>query len=65
MWVGHGGPNIYLGSIAFSDKFGAELKQSVHSTTNALVDARISLFVIYPRLPSRHGPDKEHLGCRH
>lgn len=53
VWVGHGGPNIYLGSIAFSDKFRAELKQSVHSTTNALVDARISLFVIYPGLPVR------------
>ena len=32
-----------------------ELKQYVHSTTNMLVDARISLFVIYPGLPVRGG----------
>jgi VWFA-related protein len=53
VWVGRGGPNIYLGSIAFSEKFEAELRQAVRSTTNELVDARISLFVIYPGLPIR------------
>jgi hypothetical protein len=39
----------------FPDKFTRELKQYVHSTTNMMVDARISLFVIYPGLPVR-GP---------
>lgn len=53
IWVGHGGPNVYLDLIAFPDKLRRELKQYVHSTTNMLVDARISLFVIYPGLPVR------------
>jgi hypothetical protein len=53
VWVGHGGPNVYLDALVFSPKFESELKQYVHSTTNMLVDARISLFVIYPGLPVR------------
>lgn len=32
-----------------------DLKQYVHSTTNMLVDARVSLFVIYPGLPVTGG----------
>jgi VWFA-related protein len=51
VWVGHGGPNVYLDTIVLPPKFEDELKQYVHSTTNMLVDARISLFVIYPGLP--------------
>ena len=53
VWVGHGGPNAYLDPVVFSGKFVGELKQYVHSTTNMLVDARVSLFVIYPGLPVR------------
>ena len=53
VWVGHGGPNVYLDTVVFPPKFEYELKQYVHSTTNMLVDARISLFVIYPGLPVR------------
>jgi VWFA-related protein len=53
VWVGHGGPNVYLDTVTFSEKLVDELKQYVHSTTNMLVDARISLFVIYPGLPIR------------
>jgi hypothetical protein len=55
VWVGHGGPNVYLDPAVFSDKFVEKLKQYVHSTTNMMVDARISLFVIYPGLPLRGG----------
>jgi VWFA-related protein len=51
VWVGHGGPNVYLDPGVFSAKLENELKQYVHSTTNMMVDARISLFVIYPGLP--------------
>lgn len=47
VWVGHGGPGIYLDTIAFSPKEVNELKDYAHETTNMLVDARISLFVIY------------------
>jgi hypothetical protein len=55
VWVGHGSPNVYLDPVVFTGKFSEELKQYVHSTTNMLVDARISLFVIYPGLPVRGG----------
>jgi len=50
VWLGHGGPGIYLDSLAFSGKVRDELKEYAHETTNMLVDARISLFVIYPGL---------------
>src|SRR3974390_3121007 len=50
IWVGHGGPNIYLDPIDLPGKLEDELKQYVHSTTNMLVDSRISLYVIYPGL---------------
>jgi len=56
IWVGHGGPNIILDSVVFPGKIEDELKQYVHSTANLLVNARISLFVIYPGLPV-NGPD--------
>jgi VWFA-related protein len=55
IWVGHGGPGLYLDRPAFSGKLMEDLKQYVHSTTNMLVDARLSLFVIYPGLPVRGG----------
>jgi VWFA-related protein len=48
VWVGHGGPSLFTeylpGSVV------GELNQYVHDTTNMLVDARMSLFVIYPGL---------------
>lgn len=50
VWVGHGGPGIFLDAPDLTPEFVDELKQYVHSTTNMLVDARISLFVIYPGL---------------
>lgn len=54
IWVGHGGPGINLVPLDLPPKAEDELKQYVHSTTNMLVDSRISLFVIYPGLSSRH-----------
>ena len=51
IWVGHGGPNITLDSVFFPGKTEERVKQFVHSTANLLVDARVSLFVIYPGLP--------------
>lgn len=50
VWVGHGGPGIYLDPMILPPKALEELKQYVHDTTNMMVDARISLFVIYPDL---------------
>lgn len=51
IWVGHGGPSLILNPIEIPDKIAAELNQYTHSTVNMLVNARISLFVIYPGLP--------------
>jgi VWFA-related protein len=53
VWVGHGGPNVNLDPLELPPKFMDRLKQYVHSTTNMLVDARASLFVIYPGLQVR------------
>lgn len=50
IWVGHGGPNISLDPLFFPVKTEEKLKQYVHSTANLLVNARVSLFVIYPGL---------------
>ena len=55
VWVGHGGPGIYVDSIGFSGKVQDELKEYAHETTNMMVDARISLFVIYPGLKVNTG----------
>lgn len=55
VWVGHGGPSVYLDPAVFGEKFVGKLKQYVHSTTNMMVDARVSLFVIYPGLPVSGG----------
>lgn len=50
VWVGHGGPGIYLDPVDLPGNLIPELTNYVHTTTNMLVDARISLFVIYPGL---------------
>ena len=50
VWVGHGGPNIDLYAPDMTGQFAQDLKEYVHTTTNMLVDARMSLFVIYPGL---------------
>jgi VWFA-related protein len=48
VWVGHGGPN--LNTAALPGQWAEHIHQYVHETTNMLVDARVSLFVIYPGL---------------
>jgi len=48
IWVGHGGPGIWTAALPWP--YETELKQYVHETVNMLVDARVSLFVIYPGL---------------
>jgi VWFA-related protein len=49
VWVGHGGPSIYTGALVAP--IADELNQYVRDSTNMLLDARVSLFVIYPGLP--------------
>lgn len=48
VWVAHGGPSLFTESLTVPEV--DELNQYVHATTNMLVDARMSLFVIYPGL---------------
>jgi VWFA-related protein len=48
VWVGHGGPS--LNTAPFPAPVADQINRYVHETTNMLVDARISLFVIYPGL---------------
>jgi VWFA-related protein len=49
LWVGHGSPGV--NTVALDYVTGNEVQQYAHTITNLLVDARISLFVIYPGLP--------------
>lgn len=51
IWVGHGGPSLVLSPAFIPPRAAAELNAYTHSTVNMLVNARISLFVIYPGLP--------------
>jgi hypothetical protein len=48
VWVGHGGPSLFTEPLP--DSVVNDLNRYVHDTTNMLVDARTSLFVIYPGL---------------
>jgi VWFA-related protein len=53
VWVGHGGPSV--NTVFLDGKLTEDLDRYVHETANMLVDARISLFVIYPGLPVQAG----------
>jgi len=48
VWLGLGGPGLTIQGI--TGKSLDRLNQEVHGTTNMLVDARISLYVIFPGL---------------
>ena len=50
IWIGHGGPNI--NTTGLTGNSVDKINQYIHDTTNLLVDARTSLFVLYPGLPS-------------
>jgi len=50
VWVGHGGPSLSLITEPLQNSVVDDLNRYVHDTTNMLVDARMSLFVIYPGL---------------
>src|SRR5271170_1829453 len=52
VWVGHGFPGFSTKNLTWP--VVRELHQEMHATTNMLVDARISLFVIYPGLKVGH-----------
>jgi VWFA-related protein len=50
VWVGYGSPSFSTRGLPAP--MVHELQQYMHATTNMLVDARVSLFVIYPGLKS-------------
>lgn len=52
VWVGHGGPTFI--TFRFTGAATNDIKRYMHETTNMLVDARISLFLIYPGLKIGH-----------
>ncbi len=56
IWIGHGGPGIYLDEAILSQPVIADITRYVHATANMLVDARITLFVIYPGLKVNGNP---------
>jgi VWFA-related protein len=55
LWVGYGGPGI--GIDPADPRYDKELRFYAHGTTNMLVDARISLFLIRPGLQGAGNPD--------
>ncbi len=52
VWVGHGGPSFTTRNM--TEEVSVSLKRYVHLTANMLVNARMSLFVIYPGLKVGH-----------
>jgi VWFA-related protein len=48
LWIGHGGPSLYTSSL--DPKTTEQVTTYVHKTANMLVNARMSLFLIYPGL---------------
>jgi VWFA-related protein len=54
VWVGHGSPSFSTDQRRMTTLVAHELQQYMHATTNMLVDARVSLFVIYPGLKVGH-----------
>jgi VWFA-related protein len=52
VWVGHGSPSFNTRGL--TEPVVNSLQQYMHATTNMLVDARVSLFVIYPGLKIGH-----------
>jgi VWFA-related protein len=52
VWVGHGSPNVSTKRL--TQPMAHEIQQYMHATTNMLVDARVTLFVIYPGLKVGH-----------
>jgi VWFA-related protein len=54
VWVGYGSPSFSTAQPRMTTLLAHEMQQYMHATTNMLVDARVSLFVIYPGLKIGH-----------
>ncbi len=53
IWMGRGGPGLFVQNLLLSAKERAMLLAYAHHTTNLLVNSRMSLFVVYPGLSAR------------
>src|SRR5579859_658843 len=54
VWVGYGSPSFSTAQSRMPKPLADEMQKYMHATTNMLVDARVSLFVIYPGLKVGH-----------
>ncbi len=54
VWVGYGSPSFSTAQHRMTTLVAHEMQEYMHATTNMLVDARVSLFVIYPGLKIGH-----------
>ena len=54
VWVGNGSPSFSTAQRRMTTLVAHEMQQYMHATTNILVDARVSLYVIYPGLKIGH-----------
>jgi VWFA-related protein len=49
IWLGHGAPALQVGDLPEQNKQAVE--KYIHDTVNLMVEARVSLFLIYPGMP--------------
>jgi VWFA-related protein len=61
VWLGHGGPSARRSDVMSSED---TVRLFTHGTTNMLVNARMSLFLIYPGLKGAVNPDSFRIGQR-
>jgi len=60
VWLGYGGPSMPMD--ASDPRYSKALRFFAHDTTNMLVDARMTLFMIYPGLNGAGNPDNVRVG---
>jgi VWFA-related protein len=60
LWVGYGGPS--MPEDPADPRYAKDMRFYVHGTTNMLVDARMSLFLIFPGLQGAGNPDYLRIG---
>ncbi len=54
VWVGYGSPSFSTSQRLMTTQVAREVQKYMHATTNIMVDARVSLYVIYPGLKIGH-----------
>jgi VWFA-related protein len=62
VWPGYGGPSLPMDTA--DPMYSKSLRLFAHDITNMLVDARMTLFMIYPGLNGASNPDNNRVGGR-